>query len=412
MGKWVKERLDKIMEVNPKSDCLPSEFIYIDLESVKQGRLLQQKIVGKDGAPSRAQRTLKPKDVLFQLVRPYQQNNYYFEPHDERDYVASTGYAVLRTDQDAKFCYFLLHRNEFQNRVEALCTGTGYPAITPKELSRIDICHPVSLDEQRHIAGILTACDEVIEKSEAVVEKYRAIKAGMLKDLFTRGIGKNGKLRPPPESAPQLYKDTALGKVPREWEVVPLGKLFAVQLGKMLDAAKNVGVKKPYLGNRAVQWGRIDVADIETVRLTDDDLSRFRLLKGDLLVCEGGEVGRAAIWQDELPECYYQKALHRVRLKEGMCYSIPFLFYQLQLFAYRRLFDTFVTQTSIAHLTKEKLEIVPIFDVELNEQQRIAERLSAIDAKIADELAVVAKYRKVKTGLMARLLTPPDGEVE
>ena len=63
-------------------------------------------------------------------------------------------------------------------------------------------------------------------------------------------------------------------------------------------------------------------------------------------------------------------------------------------------------------MTKEKLEIVPILDIELNEQQRIAEWLSAIDAKIADELAVVAKYRKVKTGLMARLLTPPDGEVE
>lgn len=326
--------------------------------------------------------------------------------------MASTGYAVLRTDQDSRFCYYLLHRNEFQNRVEALCTGTGYPAITPKELSRIDVCHPLSLDEQQHIAEILTTCDEVIEKSEAVVQKYRAIKAGMLKDLFTRGIGKNGKLRPPPESAPQLYKDTALGKVPHEWEVVPLGKLFAVQLGKMLDAAKNVGVKKPYLGNRAVQWGRIDVADIETVRLTDDDLFRFRLRKGDLLVCEGGEVGRAAIWQEELPECYYQKALHRVRLKEGMCYSILFLFYQLQLFADRRLFDAFVTQTSIAHLTKEKLEIVPIFDVDLAEQQRIAERLSAIDVKITDELAVVAKYRKVKAGLMARLLTPPDGEVE
>jgi type I restriction enzyme S subunit len=92
-----------------------------------------------------------------------------------------------------------------------------------------------------------------------------------------------------------------------------------------------------------------------------------------------------------------------------MYYSIPFLFYQLQLFSDRRLFDAFVTQTSIAHLTKEKLEIVPIFDIELNEQQRIAERLSAIDAKIADELAVVAKYRKVKAGLMARLLTPPPG---
>ena len=416
MGKWVKERLDKIMEVNPKSDCLPSEFIYIDLESVKQGRLLQQKIVGKDGAPSRAQRTLKPKDVLFQLVRPYQQNNYYFEPHDERDYVASTGYAVLRTDQDSKFCYFLLHRNEFQNRVEALCTGTGYPAITPKELSRIDICHPVSLAEQRHIAEILTTCDEVIEKSEAVAEKYRAIKAGMLNDLFTRGIGKNGKLRPPPESAPQLYKDTALGKVPREWEIKTIGEMFSFKNG--------VSKGKEYFGHGVPIVNFTDV--FNKPRITPDalkgrvemdrhEIESFAVKSGDVFFTRTSEtpeeIGMAAVVIGEFVDTVFSGFVLRGRpISEDLEDEFKVFCFRTDAIRKRIVGDCSYTTRALTNGTK--LSAIKMGVPSKCEQQRIAERLSAIDAKIAGELAVIAKYRKVKAGLMARLLTPPDMEVE
>lgn len=416
MGKWGKERLDKIMEVNPRSDCLPSEFIYIDLESVKQGRLLQQKIVGKDGAPSRAQRTLKPKDVLFQLVRPYQQNNYYFEPHDERDYVASTGYAVLRTDQDSKFCYYLLHRNEFQNRVEALCTGTGYPAITPKELSRIKVCHPVSVDEQRHIAEILTTCDEVIEKSGAVVEKYRAIKAGMLKDLFTRGIGKDGKLRPPPESAPQLYKDTALGKVPCEWEVKTIGEMFAFKNG--------VSKGKEYFGHGVPIVNFTDV--FNKPRITPDvlkgrvemdrhEIDSFAVKSGDVFFTRTSEtpeeIGMAAVVIGEFVDTVFSGFVLRGR-PIGKDLEDEFKVFCFRTDAVRKRIIGDCSYTTRALTNGAKLSAINMRVPSKCEQRRIAERLSAIDAKIADELAVVAKYRKVKTGLMARLLTPPDGEVE
>jgi type I restriction enzyme S subunit len=412
MGKWVKERLDKIMEVNPKSDCLPSEFIYIDLESVKQGRLLQQKIVGKDGAPSRAQRTLKPKDVLFQLVRPYQQNNYYFEPHDERDYVASTGYAVLRTDQDSKFCYFLLHRNEFQNRVEALCTGTGYPAITPKELSRIDICHPVSLDEQRHIAEILTTCDEVIEKSETVVGKYRAIKAGMLKDLFTRGIGKNGKLRPPPESAPQLYKDTALGKVPREWEIKNLGEIgrFVAGNGFPLQYQGRKDGQYPFFKVSDFNgWANTNVMSIANHYVSDDVV---RILGCNVIPARSivfAKIG-AAIMLERKRMVAVASCIDNNMMSlqvDGANDSLVLHFLQ------NYKFSDLVEATALPALKTTSLKKICLaIPRDPAEQQQIAERLSAIDAKIADELAVIAKYRKVKAGLMARLLTPPDMEVE
>ena len=94
-------------------------------------------------------------------------------------------------------------------------------------------------------------------------------------------------------TGPQGYKRSDAGLIPQYWRVSTIGAEFRVQLGKMVDAAKNSGVPKPYLGNRSVQWGRIDVDDINTVPMTRADLQRFRLRQGDLLVCEGGEIGRA-----------------------------------------------------------------------------------------------------------------------
>lgn len=110
-------------------------------------------------------------------------------------------------------------------------------------------------------------------------------------------------------TVPPGYKQTEVGVIPEDWDCTTVGAEFDIQLGKMLDAEKNTGVSKPFIGNRAIQWGRIDLSDIGTVPLTPSDLQRFRLWEGDLLVCEGGEVGRAAIWKNQLDECYYQKAL-------------------------------------------------------------------------------------------------------
>jgi type I restriction enzyme S subunit len=113
------------------------------------------------------------------------------------------------------------------------------------------------------------------------------------------------------------YKQTEVRVVPEEWEFSIVGREFDIKLGKMLDAEKNSGVPKLYLGNKAVQWDRIDVSSLSTIAMSRTDLERFRLLHGDLLVCKGGEVGRAAIWEAPLDECCYQKALHRLRPLRG-----------------------------------------------------------------------------------------------
>ena len=203
---------------------------------------------------------------------------------------------------------------------------------------------------------------------------------------------------------PPGYKQTEVGVIPEDWGVSTVGTEFFIQLGKMLDAEKNVGVPKPFLGNRAIQWGHVDLTDIGEIKLTPADLQRFRLRSGDLLVCEGGEVGRAAICREPAGECYYQKALHRLRPIRG--YNVELMLNLLQRFATTGFLQNFVTQTSIAHLPKDKFETVPIpLPPTKAEQEVIAEALSDADAFIESLEQLLAKKRNLKQGAMQELLT-------
>ena len=205
------------------------------------------------------------------------------------------------------------------------------------------------------------------------------------------------------EEVPVGYKRTEMGVIPQDWRVSTVGAEFRIQLGKMLDAAKNTGAPKPYIGNRSVQWGRIDLDDIATVPMSMSDLQRFRLRRDDLLVCEGGEIGRAAIWDDPIPECYYQKAIHRLRPIET--YNVYLMMCLLQLWTSNGYLSNYVTQTSIAHLPKDKLEIVPLPVPPSPEQRAIAEALSDVDGLLAALEVLIVKKRAIKQAAMQQLLT-------
>ena len=199
------------------------------------------------------------------------------------------------------------------------------------------------------------------------------------------------------------YKRTEVGIIPEDWDVSTVGQQFSVQLGKMLDAKRNVGVAKPYLGNRAVQWNRIDIAGLSSVPLSPADLLRFHLEKGDLLACEGGEVGRAAIWDAPLDECYYQKALHRLRpLKD---FDSRFMVAILHRLADRGMLANYVTQTSIAHLPRDKFIEVQIPLPPVAEQHAVATAFSDVDALLGGLDRLIAKKHNLKQAAMQQLLT-------
>ena len=127
--------LGSVVHINPKTGALPEAFIYIDLECVESGVLNSKKLLSRNSAPSRAQRLLEEGDLLYQMVRPYQKNNYYFQKNFEYPTVGSTGYAQIRCSEvDTQFIYEQLSSDYFAREAMLRSTGTGYPAINADDL--------------------------------------------------------------------------------------------------------------------------------------------------------------------------------------------------------------------------------------------------------------------------------------
>lgn len=171
--------------------------------------------------------------------------------------------------------------------------------------------------------------------------------------------------------------------VPRGWTVKSLDQLAETALGKMLDRGKSRGlIEVPYLRNVNVQWGHIDTNDLLTMELAYDEHERFQVIKGDLLVCEGGEVGRAAIWNGREEYLAYQKALHRVRSRGDL--DLRFFRYLLEHYHHNGALTRYSTGSTIAHLPQQKLRALPVPHPPLIEQKHIVEiledHLSRLDA--------------------------------
>lgn len=200
-----------------------------------------------------------------------------------------------------------------------------------------------------------------------------------------------------------------LGDIPAHWVVAPVYARFSVQLGKMLDTKRITGKHlKPYLRNVDVQWDEINVSDLPQMDFSETDKQKYSLKWGDLLVCEGGEVGRAAIWQNQLPECYYQKALHRLRPLSNRDDS-RFMLYLLRNAVSCDVFIGGTEKATIYHLTAEKLKKHRFPFPSKSEQQEIVSYIEQKTAEINSaiertqrEIELIEEYR---TTLIAHAVT-------
>ena len=176
-----------------------------------------------------------------------------------------------------------------------------------------------------------------------------------------------------------LDKSEAPFEIPANWEWVRLGDVASLCLGKMLDKSKNKGTYCRYLRNVNIRWGEFDFSDIAEMKFEDVADNRFLIKYGDLVMCEGGEPGRCAVWTDS-DTIHFQKALHRIRFFNGF---IP-KFYQYLFFFYanKKILDNYFTGSTIKHLTGESLREIPIPLPPLAEQQRIVAKIEEAFAEI------------------------------
>lgn len=209
----------------------------------------------------------------------------------------------------------------------------------------------------------------------------------------------------------EAYKNSGVGwvgEIPTSWDEMPVKRVCDVVLGKMLCSEDKGGYQeKPYLRAKNVMWLKVDQDDIKKMWFSSNELSQYRLKAGDLLVSEGGEVGRTCIWNNEIDECYIQNSVHRVRFrtdKDSRYYL--YLFYCLGKIG---VFDAIVNRISIAHLTKEKLQQVLILKPGYSQQTAIANFLdrktAEIDALIAQKERLLELYEEEKTAIINHAVT-------
>ena len=175
--------------------------------------------------------------------------------------------------------------------------------------------------------------------------------------------------------------------LPQHWALAPLGELAEVQLGKMLSAKSRTGRgSRPYLRNINVRWGRIEVDDLLVMDFNEREVRKYELQDGDVLVCEGGEPGRAAVWRNQVSGTLYQKAIHRVRFVSSALDPSLFV-YQLEWAAKAGALTGHFTGSTIKHLPREAFLAMPVLVPPLPEQHRILtaldEHLSLLDAAVA-----------------------------
>ena len=171
--------------------------------------------------------------------------------------------------------------------------------------------------------------------------------------------------------------------VPDGWAWSRMNVLASSALGKMLDARKNRGIPMPYLRNINVRWGSFDLSDLLKMRFEPSENERYGLEAGDLVVCEGGEPGRCAVWMEERHDMKIQKALHRIRPHKNV--SSHFLFYVFQQYAMSHYMDSFFTGSTIKHLTGEAVSHLLVPLPPCPEQKRIVVQIESL-LKCVDEI--------------------------
>ena len=393
---WVAKSLKDICTVNPSNDGLPSSFAYIDLESVEDGVLKSKNVIDRESAPSRAQRLLRDGDVIFQVVRPYQRNNFFFRIQDGDAYVASTGYAQLRANDSDSFLYQIIHTDPFVNRVVEKCTGSNYPAINSSDLGEVTLFAPEDADEQQKVADCLTSLDEVIAAQGRKVEALKAHKRGLMQQIFPR----EGETRP-------RHRFPEFRDAP-EWREEKLGELTAIVRG---------GSPRPIdsfltSNDDGLNWLKIGDVDREAMYVTKTEekvrpeaLSKTRVIQpGDFILSNSMSFGRPYI--SAIKTCIHDGWIAVTRIPDNL--NREFLYYSILSERSQSYFVDQAAGSGVQNLNKDIIKLLALGVPTVEEQQRIADCLSSLDTQIAAEANQLAALKTHKQGLMQQLFPAPE----
>ena len=380
-GEWEMVSLQDIATINPKSDPLQNTFIYIDLEAVEKGELRKIQEIMREEAPSRAQRVIDNNDILFQCVRPYQKNNYIHRilNTSNQQWVASTGYAQIRTTELPNYIYHLLNTDEFNRKVMVRCTGSSYPAINSEDLATIHLYYTPDKKEQLKISRLLDLLDKRIATQNKIIDKLQSLINGLNDSLYQQ-CG-NGIM-------------TSFSK---------LGQSYSGLSGKSAD---DFGTGKPYITYLNVYSNNVvNENDYQYVRISDGEKQNI-VKYGDVLFTLSSEtpeeVGIGSVYLGK-SDVYLNSFCFGIHITDTKVVFPPYLSYYVSSTPFRKFIYPYAQGSTRFNLCKADFEKARIKMPSLENQKRIYFILSHIASKVETETKLWDLFKFQKQYLLRQM---------
>lgn len=320
--------------------------------------------------------------------------------------VSSTIVRIREVDSTIYRPFLYWYYKGFEDYMYQRVNGTTIPHMNRKYIEEIQMID-WTIQEQCRIVDYLdrkcSQIDAIIARQQEVIEKLKAYKLSIITEAVTKGLNPDVPMK---DSGVEW-----IGEIPAHWAIHKFCWDYSAMLGKMLDAKRITGEHlHPYIKNADVQWDSINFEDLDEMDFSDEEKERYTISPGDLMVCEGGEIGKCAIVPDDIPEdIYYQKALHRVRKRYSDSGNIYFLSKVIYCMAKNNCLNTSPEKATIAHLPGDALSQLRIPSPPISEQDQIAEYLNdkcmEIDRLSVCKQETIDKLIEYKKSLIYEVVT-------
>ena len=328
----------------------------------------------------------------------------------EYDGLVSPAYITCSTTSKVypMYLHFLLRSHSYISAYNKISYGVriGQWDMRYSDFKLLPLSLP-DLETQERITDFIklktSEIDQAIEKKRKMIGLIKEQKTILINQAVTKGLAylRGEKVK---------MKDSGvewIGEMPEHWEVKKIKYIGDIVLGKMLTPQKKYGyVSRNYLKAKNVHWNKLVLSSIETMWFSKNELRSLRLKKDDLLICEGGEVGRTSIWKNELKECYIQNSINKIQITNG---NPKFYLYLFMLYGNYDIFNIVANRVSIAHLTREKLKEVIVPHFSEKEQNNIVEFLDLEINKNTHGINQIekgiTKLQELKSTLISEVVT-------
>jgi len=326
----------------------------------------------------------------------------------DTNYALGRGIAALEAfGVDPDFLYHGMAR--WRKPLQRISQGTTFDAVTARHFNKVIVPLPKKHLEQKNIAQILDSVDTVIEHTRTAITRAQQLKSGLTGSLLSCGIDDTGIYRNPSLKTSDFIK-TRFGHFPKSWQIQAIREVgdvgSGVTLGKKVDGFATTDL--PYLRVANVQDGHLDLKEIKNVRVKAEEVERYLLQPGDVLMTEGGDfdkLGRGTVWEGQISPCLHQNHIFRVRLDQTKV--DPFYLSAVIGSEYGKRYFMRIAKrtTNLASINKTQLRAFHFPIPPLTEQKRIVNILGKTDSYICPLNKSLENLEQLKKGLMQDLLT-------